>query len=101
MLNSEIIEDIENISRQDYISSEDMRRLSADIERLKTEENDKQIAEMLDLFPALKKYIAEHNADNLHKLCTEIYEFCVSVYASTKNDEERKVYKRMIDKLSK
>ena len=54
----------------------------------------------IDIFPALKKYKDEHNTANLQKLCAEIIEFCHSVYASTKNDEERKIYFAAIQKLN-
>ena len=55
----------------------------------------------LDIFPALKKYKDEHNTANLQKLMVEILEFCRSVYASTQNEAERKVYHSMIEKLNK
>ena len=55
----------------------------------------------LDIFPALKKYKDEHNTANLQKLMVEILEFCHSVYASTQNEAERKIYHSMIEKLNK
>lgn len=55
--------------------------------------------EAIDIIPALHKYQAEHNAENLQKLCVEVLEFCRAVYASTRNDEERKVYDTMFDKI--
>jgi hypothetical protein len=55
----------------------------------------------LDFFPALKKYKEEHNTANLQKLMVEISEFCRSVYASTQNEAERKIYHSMIEKLNK
>ena len=55
----------------------------------------------IDFFPALQKYKDEHNTANLQKLMVEILEFCRSVYASTKNESERKVYQSMIEKLNK
>ena len=55
----------------------------------------------LDIFPALQKYKDEHNTANLQKLMVEILEFCRSVYASTQNEEERKIYHSMIEKLNK
>lgn len=58
-------------------------------------------SEIADIFPALQKYKDEHNTANLQKLLVEISEFCRSVYASTRNDAERKVYKSMIEKLNK
>jgi hypothetical protein len=57
--------------------------------------------EAVDIFPALHKYKKEHNIVNLQKLCVEIAEFCLQIYASTQSDEERKVYKSMLEKLNK
>ena len=54
----------------------------------------------LDIFPALQKYKDEHNTANLQKLMVEILEFCRSVYASTRNEEERKIYGSFIEKLN-
>lgn len=58
-------------------------------------------SEIADIFPALQKYKNEHNAANLQKLMVEILEFCRSVYASTQNEAERKIYQSMIEKLNK
>ena len=55
----------------------------------------------LDIFHALQKYKDEHNTANLQKLMVEILEFCFSVYASTQNEAERKIYHSMIEKLNK
>ena len=55
----------------------------------------------IDFFPALRKYKEEHNTANLQKLMVEITEFCRSVYASTQNEAERKIYHSMIEKLNK
>ncbi len=55
----------------------------------------------LDIFPALQKYKDKHNTANLQKLMVEILEFCRSVYASTQNEAERKIYHSMIEKLNK
>lgn len=54
----------------------------------------------LDIFPALQKYKDEHNTANLQKLLVEISEFCRSVYASTRNEAERNIYRTMIQKLN-
>ena len=54
-----------------------------------------------NIFPALQKYKDEHNTVNLQKLMVEILEFCRSVYASTQNEAERKIYHSMIEKLNK
>lgn len=55
----------------------------------------------LDFFPALQKYKDEHNTANLQKLMVEILEFCRSVYASTRSEDERKIYHNFIEKLNK
>ena len=55
----------------------------------------------IDIFPALQKYKDEHNTANLQKLMVEILEFCRSVYASTRSEDERKIYYSMIEKLNK
>ena len=58
-------------------------------------------SEIADIFPALQKYKDEHSTANLQKLMVEILEFCRSVYASTRNEQERKIYNSMIEKLNK
>ena len=58
-------------------------------------------SEIADIFPALQKYKDEHSTANLQKLMVEILEFCRAVYASTQNEEERKIYHSMIEKLNK
>ena len=55
----------------------------------------------INFFPALQKYKDEHSTANLQKLMVEILEFCRSVYASTRNEQERKIYRSMIEKLNK
>ena len=58
-------------------------------------------SEIADIFPALQKYKDEHNTANLQKLMVEILEFCRSVYASTRSEQEREIYHSMIEKLNK
>ena len=58
-------------------------------------------SEIADIFPALQKYKDEHNTANLQKLMVEILEFCRSVYASTRSEDERKIYYNFIEKLNK
>ena len=65
------------------------------------EKNTDAYSEIADIFPALQKYKDEHNTANLQKLMVEILEFCRSVYASTQNEAERKIYHSMIEKLNK
>ena len=60
-----------------------------------------EYSEAVDIFPALHTYQSQHNAINLQKLCVEVAGFCRSIYASTKNDEERKIFRNMLDKLNK
>lgn len=57
--------------------------------------------EAIDIFPALHKYKYEHTTDNLKKLCVEIAQFCRAVYASTTNEQERRIYFDMLEKLNK
>lgn len=57
-------------------------------------------SEIADIFPSLQKYKDEHNNANLQKLMVEILGFCRSVYASTQDDEERKIYHQFIAKLN-
>jgi hypothetical protein len=56
-------------------------------------------SEIADIFPALHAYKEEHNIINLQKLCVEVSEFCRSIYASTQNENERKIYREMTKKL--
>lgn len=55
--------------------------------------------EAVDIFPSLHKYKKDHNTVNLQKLCAEIGQFCRSVYASTRSEEERKIYREMVEKI--
>ena len=57
--------------------------------------------EAIDIFPALHKYKIDHSTDNLKKLCVEIAQFCRAVYASTTNEQERRIYYDMLEKLNK
>ena len=61
----------------------------------------REYAEAVDIIPALHTYQAEHNAKNLQKLCVEVLEFCHAIYASTQNDEERKIYDRVFGKIKR
>lgn len=55
--------------------------------------------ELKDVSPSLNAFIENHTTENLQKLCLELQEFCQSVYALTKNDDERKIYFKMLDNL--
>lgn len=60
-----------------------------------------EFREAVSIFPALHKYKTEHTTDNLKKLCVEIAQFCRAVYSSTQNEQERKIYFDMLEKLNK
>lgn len=64
------------------------------------ETSDKEVKELNDIFPALQKYKDDHTEANLQKLCVELCEFCSAVYASTRNERERDIYRRMTNKLN-
>ena len=55
--------------------------------------------ELKDVAPSLNTFIENRTIENLQKLCLELQEFCQSVYALTKNDDERKIYFKMLDNL--
>lgn len=74
---------------------------SKQIEDSPLEKNNDNYSEIDDIFPALKKYKDEHNTANLQKLMVEISEFCRSVYASTRNEGERAIYRSFVEKLNK
>ena len=54
-----------------------------------------------DILPSLETYKKDHSLLNLQKLCVEISEFLRDVYASTKSDEEREVYRQMLERLKR
>lgn len=60
-----------------------------------------EYSEIVSIFPALHKYKSEHSTDNFKKLCVEVSQFCRAIYASTQNEQERKIYFDMLDKLHK
>ena len=60
-----------------------------------------QAKELREIFPALSKYQQEHNIDNLQNICVEAVQFCNSIFASTRNEEERNIYRKIFEKLSK
>lgn len=53
------------------------------------------------LFPSLDLYKADRSNMSLAKLCNEIADFCKKVYASTANDEQRDIFGKMAEKISK
>lgn len=59
----------------------------------------KEYSEIVSIFPALHKYKTEHSTANLQKLCVEIIQFCHAIYASTQNESERDIYRKMINNL--
>lgn len=65
------------------------------------EKTEKQCSEIDDIFPALRKYKAEHSTVNLQKLCVEVLEFCRAIYASTQNEAERDAFRKAMQKIAK
>lgn len=57
--------------------------------------------ELVDIFPTLKHYQETHTLTGFKKLCSEIEEFCLQVYASTKNNAEREIFNKMVANLKK
>lgn len=57
--------------------------------------------EFADIFPALKNYKNSHEFTDFKKLCIEIGEFLNQVYASTRNEDERQIYRNMVQKLNR
>lgn len=62
---------------------------------------DVEYLEAADLFPALYKYKSEHTTANFQKLCIEIEDFCNTVYASTHNQQERDIFRGMLERVKK
>lgn len=60
---------------------------------------EREYKEAMDIFPALHKYQSNHSTVTLQQLCVEIAEFCRAVYSSTRDENERKIYFDMLDKL--
>ena len=68
---------------------------------LKEPSNKLRTPDELTIFPTLTNYKTEHTLNEFKKLCSEIIEFCNQVYASTRNEDERKVYRDMVAKINK
>lgn len=56
--------------------------------------------EYSDVFPALVEYQKEHTINSLKKVCIELEEFILRLYASTKSEAERDVFWRFVKKLN-
>lgn len=54
-----------------------------------------------EYLPSARDYFNTHERRSLQKLCLEIQELCVSVYATLQNEEEKTIYYNMIDNLKK
>lgn len=70
----------------------------------KTADNDiiQQDSKMLQESEWLfSEYLRNRTLRDLQKLCLEIQEMCVSVYATLQNDEEKQVYIDMVKKTKK
>ena len=100
----EIRQKIAEILDKKTISMEDVKTLSACWGALQlfspqTKNNEFVEEKQSDIFPALKEYQNDHSSHNLTKLCEEVSDFCFAILASTKNDEEREIFYKMVDKL--
>ncbi|MEE0840859.1 MAG: hypothetical protein U0L72_10025 [Acutalibacteraceae bacterium] len=70
----------------------------------KTADNDiiQQDGKMLQKSERLfSEYLRNRTLRDLQKLCLEIQEMCVSVYATLQNDEEKQVYIDMVKNIKK
>lgn len=57
-------------------------------------------ADEKELLPTLKDFRQNHTEHNLQKLCLEIQEFCISIYSTLQNQEEKNIYSNMIKNLT-
>ena len=99
---NEIITEIDKIKAKNTIQMQDVQTLAfcfGALQALNLNATAQQ-EELIDVFPALKEYQKEHSEHNLRKLCLEIQEFCISVYATLKSQEEKNIYFSMIKNLT-
>lgn len=87
-------------SNRESLNQESANVKSERFEDNSLEKTNKENSE-IKFFQALQKYKDEHNSANLQKLMVEILDFCRSVYASTRSEDERKIYHNFIEKLNK
>lgn len=97
----EIMAEIEKIKAKNTIQMQDVQTLALCYGALQALNIGATVQqnEFVNIFPALKDYQSNHTEHNLKKLCLEIQEFCQSVYVTTTNDTERKIYYDMVKKL--
>ena len=100
---NEIAAEIDKIKAKNTIQMQDVQTLAFCYGALQALDlnSTKQQEELIDVFPALREYQKEHSEHNLRKLCLEIQEFCVSIYATLKSDEEKNIYFDMVKSLQK
>lgn len=89
-MRDELIADIERLAESD-LGAEEMEQLSQRIEEL----HDTKV------LPTLSRYRNEPSVVNLQKLCVEIGDLCEQVYASTRSEEDRSIYRKMIKRITK
>ena len=99
MRKAELLDEIETLAAKPKLDAVDMQNLSGRLNELKANKDEE--AEAQDILPAIKRYKAEHTQANLQRLCVEIGELCTAVYASTRSEEERVIYRNMLTKLQK
>lgn len=89
-----------------------MKTLEEEIAEIKDNQKSKSVSNNLPsntnekdsidtIFPMLANYRQYHTSNDLKKLCLELVEFCNQLYASTKSEEERRIYCNMVEKLKK
>lgn len=99
-IKQEIIKIIKDINKKGKLTAQDIDDLSACSGALQALAMvDYEDKELSDIFPALEKYRTNHTMTNFQNLCIQIEEFLLSVYASTQNQNERKVYEKMLDNV--
>lgn len=63
------------------------------------ERDRESLSNSTELFPSLTEYKLNHTETNLAKLCNDVADFCIAIYASTQTDGERKIYADMINRI--
>lgn len=53
------------------------------------------------IFPTLSAYQKARTDENFHKVCVELADFCIALYASTQNDKQREIYRAIMAKTIK
>ena len=54
----------------------------------------------IDSMPALANFQNNHTEQNLQRVCLEIRELCLSVWATLRTEEEKTIFKNMVEILT-